>query len=143
MERTVAAQVEEAQRALRDATEGIDERISRVEALAEDGRAQAAMALRANASEVAALRTAIASGREKALADATDAALAARAEWRERIAQVQQGAAEGLGKLEYDYREAQRRVDIRLAACWEGVREARLELGDVMQTVHLMVEVRA
>eukprot|EP00966_Prymnesium_polylepis_P188803 4374663-Prymnesium_polylepis.1 len=73
------------------------------------------------------------------MAAADEAALAARAEWRRQVAEVQQSTSKVVGHLEKEYRESQRRTDIRLAACWDGVRESRVELGDVMHTVHHLI----
>ena len=60
--------------------------------------------------------------------------------WREELAKERDILARDLAKLSQNLTTSLRELKQRVGAAWEGMRESRVELGDVMQTLHHLVE---
>ena len=73
-------------------------------------------------------------------AEADERMRAALRSTREELEAALTNLREELRSLRKDTRHDVQHLKQRSAACWEGMRESRVELGDVMQTLHHLVE---
>lgn len=108
--------------------------------MAEGAKAAADAALRFAQGEADEQKAALREGLAKLVCDLEVSEAAIRRSAQQDLASVHKGLASEVTTLRREMRTAAGELRHRYAACWEGMRESRVELGDVMQSLHLLVE---
>ncbi len=138
--RSTEARAAQLEAAAHSVTEALTDRVDSVADVAETARLASEAALRAIAADgerwreelrgqVSTLLSEIDASRTTAVQMSLDELRAGRTALRDEMRALRSESRTATAELRH-----------KLAACWEGLRESRVELGDVMQTLHHLVE---
>jgi hypothetical protein len=132
---------------LKQAEEAIDLKIAEVRTrldslthVAETGRATAEAALRLAKEEAKDLRAALCEREQELRKEAHDSYDHALRACKDDLVMLRDSLESDMEGLKRDSRAMLGELKFKYGSCWEGVRENRSELGDVMQTLHHLVE---
>lgn len=96
--------------------------------------------MRATQAEAGELRNMVREGLQNARSTHDSAAGEAQRKWKEEMSNLSDQLSHDLARVWKEHGLVLDELRQRLGACWEGMRESRVELGDVMQTLHHLVE---
>ena len=96
--------------------------------------------LRATQSEGGELRLMLQEGIERNRDEAASMSKEEGRRWRDDLAISKDNISAQISRLNKGQDGALKELRTRMGSCWEGLRESRVELGDVMQTLHHLVE---
>ena len=136
----IEEQLAEVSAASRDLLHPINLRLDTLTDKMEAAHAAAAAAMRNVSDEATELRAMIRDGINVAREELAAARGADRRAGREELSGVKEALSKDVGRINQQHAAMLRELRHRVSAAWEGMRESRVELGDVMQTLHHLVE---